>query len=369
KDRRLASSAIIIMTLAGLKGRKDAALCKKYGVRACVTKPIRQSDLLDAILRALVLRAGRKEPRPAREFVRRKGDYRADLHILLAEDNPINRKLAVHLLKGRGYRVTTARNGREALAAAESNAFDVILLDVQMPVHDGFEVSAKIREREKKTGTHVPIIALTAHVMPGDREKCLAAGMDDYLTKPIRAVELYELLDALSLKHPARGPQAATPAGRDTGKTILPVFDEATLLERVQGSAQLLRELVDIFLADSPKLLERIRHALANCSPEEVRSAAHAFRGSMSTFAAKRVIEAAQRLETLALANPTSEEFAHHSSAAKAEFREIQTEFTRLRHALVAYAAPHKGQASEGRSRAARKGRKRRAAASSPQGG
>ncbi len=371
KDRRLASSAIIIMTLAGLQGRRDAALCKKVGIRACVAKPIRQSDLLDAILRALVLRAGKKELRPAREFARRKGDYRTDLHILLAEDNPINRKLAVHLLKGRGYRVTTARNGREALAAAESNTFDVILLDVQMPVQNGFEVAANIREREKKTGTHVPIIALTAHVMAGDREKCLAAGMDDYLTKPIRAVELYELLDGLALRRPVRGREAATPAGSETAKPVLPIFDEAALLERVQGSTQLLRELVDIFLADSPKLLERIRHALAESNPEAVRSAAHAFRGSMSTFAAKRVIESAQKLETLALANPTSEEFAHHMNAAKAEFREIQAEFARLRHSLAAYAAPQKGRAQPAAPRrsSSRKARKRGAATSRPQGG
>ncbi len=371
KDRYLASTAVIMMTLAGLQGRKDAALCKRYGIRACVTKPIRQSDLLDAILRALVLRAGRRERRQAGEVVRRKAEQGGAFRVLLAEDNPINRKLAVHLLKGRGYHVTTARNGREALAASEGRTFDAMLVDVQMPVMDGYEFAAAIREREKKNGSHIPMIALTAHAMPGDREKCLAAGMDDYLTKPIRAVELFELLDTLHLKFPAIRPEEPRRAGTEPRKPALPIFDEATLLERVQGSTELLRELVEIFLADSPKLLERIRQALEHNDPDAVRSAAHAFRGSMSTFAARRVSETAQKLETLAQANPSAEEFGHHRNAAKAAFAEIKREFARLRRALVAYAAPQQPRphAAKPRKSRGRNRPKRRATPPGPQGG
>jgi PAS domain S-box-containing protein len=362
RNRRLRSSAIIMMTLAGLEGRRDAAHCKKLGISACVTKPVRQSDLLDAILKALVLRPAKKpRPLPTRVHMRRVTDYRAGLRILVAEDSPINRKLTVHLLKGRGYQVTTARNGREALRAAGQNAFDVILLDVQMPVVDGFEAAASIREMEKETGAHVPIIALTAHALPGDREKCLAAGMDDYLTKPIRAVELFELLDALHLKHAARAAEGAPSSRQRAGKPVLPIFDEATLLERVQGNTKLLRELVEIFVADSPKLLQRIRQALAHRDPEAVRSAAHAFRGSMSTFAARRVTEAAQSLETLALASSSPAEFGRNLDAAQGAFAEVKREYARLRRSLKAYSAPGRPQTQRagGRKPAARGNQKR----------
>ena len=121
----------------------------------------------------------------------------ASLHILLAEDSLVNQKLAVALLEGQGHTVTVVNNGKEAVAATAAQKFDLVLMDVQMPEMDGLEATEQIRAREQQTGTHLPIIAMTAHALKGDRERCLAAGMDDYVAKPIRAEELFQAIDAI----------------------------------------------------------------------------------------------------------------------------------------------------------------------------
>src|SRR5262249_24098992 len=155
-----------------------------------LTKPVKQSELLNAILHACdVIVPSRTELVPTVEQAQR------PLRILLAEDNPINQRLALGLLEKQGYTVVVAGNGQEAVDILEaSQAFDGVLMDVQMPVLGGFEATAVIREREKRTGRHIPIIAMTAHALKGDRERCLEAGMDDYVAKPVRGVELFEAI-------------------------------------------------------------------------------------------------------------------------------------------------------------------------------
>ena len=197
--RRLPSLAgepkIVVLTSAGQRG--DAARCRELGVAAYLTKPLGQSELLDCIVR--VLGASCAGTRPAALVTHHAlREQKRKLHVLLAEDNPVNKKLAARLLEKNGHRVTVANNGREALAALDQETFDVVLMDVQMPEMDGFEATAAIRVRERSTGGHLPIVAMTAHAMHDDRDRCLAAGMDGYIAKPIRVQELIDLLDRLA---------------------------------------------------------------------------------------------------------------------------------------------------------------------------
>lgn len=183
---------IIMTSSVGIRG--DGDRCRRLGIAAYLTKPIRQSDLLDAILTVLEGDACSEERRVVTRHSVHEG--RAGRRILLAEDNVVNQKLAVTILSKMGYVVTVAANGKEAVAAFEQGVFDVILMDVQMPEMDGFEATARIREKEKETGGHIPIIAMTAHAMKGDRERCLAAGMDGYVSKPVRPDTISETIDA-----------------------------------------------------------------------------------------------------------------------------------------------------------------------------
>jgi len=191
----LATAIIMMLTSAGHRG--DAERCKQLGVAAYLLKPIRQSELREAIAQVL----GAREQTGAIPLVTRYSlqdarDPMTVLRILAAEDNPVNQRLVIRLLEKRGHRVVLAVDGRQAIEALNQGSFDLVLMDVQMPEMDGFEATAIIREQEKKTGKHQPIIALTAHAMTGDRDRCLAAGMDGYLTKPIRPQELDQILES-----------------------------------------------------------------------------------------------------------------------------------------------------------------------------
>ena len=190
----LSTATIMMLTSAGHRG--DAQRCKELGVSAYLLKPIRQSELREAIARVL----GAREQQGAIPLLTRYSLHDARdpaevLRILLAEDNVVNQRLATRLLEKRGHRVAVAANGHEALDALAKDSFDLVLMDVQMPEMDGMEATAKIRDMEKVTGKHQPVVALTAHAMKADHDLCLAAGMDGYLTKPIRQQELDELLE------------------------------------------------------------------------------------------------------------------------------------------------------------------------------
>jgi two-component system sensor histidine kinase/response regulator len=198
----LSTATIMMLTSAGHRG--DAARCEELGVSAYLLKPIRQSELREAVVRVL----GTKEqegaiPMITRDSLKGSEEPSTSLRILLAEDNLVNQRLAMRLLEKRGHSIVVAGNGRETLQAFEGGGFDLILMDLQMPEMDGFEATTAIRERERESGNRVPIVALTAHAMKGDREKCLAGGMDGYLTKPIRPAELDDVLD--SYVAPRRG--------------------------------------------------------------------------------------------------------------------------------------------------------------------
>lgn len=191
KNPALAGATIMMLTSAGHLG--DAARCRELGISAYLVKPIRQAELLEAICHVL-RKTSAENPAPlvTRHTLREEHRRRS---VLLAEDNAVNQTLAVRLLEKRGYRVTVAENGRKALEAMARERFDVVLMDLQMPEMDGFEAVARIRANERASGDHIPVIAMTAHALKGDEEACLAAGMDGYISKPIRTSELFATLE------------------------------------------------------------------------------------------------------------------------------------------------------------------------------
>ena len=194
QEPRLSTARIVLLTSAGRRG--DAARCEELGISAYAMKPVRRSELHEVISRLLDDRGHESaQPLITRYSIANAHKAAVSLCVLVAEDNVVNQKLVARLLEKRGHNVRVVANGREALCALEEGTCDLVLMDVQMPEMDGFEATGELRKREKGTGLHVPVIALTAHAMKGDRERCLEAGMDGYLAKPIRAQELYDLLE------------------------------------------------------------------------------------------------------------------------------------------------------------------------------
>jgi two-component system sensor histidine kinase/response regulator len=211
QQKDLSALAIMMFSSAGQRG--DGARCQELGVSAYLLKPIRQSELRGAILR--VLSAGDSKaqlPLVTRYNLQDMANPKVSLRILLAEDNLVNQRLAMRLLEKRGHQVTLAGNGQAAVAVAEKDTFDLVLMDLQMPEMDGFEATAALREREKDTGIHLPVIALTAHALKGDRERCLNAGMDGYLSKPIRPQELDAILEIYTGRKSGQTSQQIEPA-------------------------------------------------------------------------------------------------------------------------------------------------------------
>ena len=198
------------------------------------------------------------------------------MRILLADDNRTNKRLVELLLEKDQHQVISVTNGRDAVAKAAAQPFDLILMDVQMPGMDGFEATAAIRERERHTGGHTPIVAMTAHAMAGDREKCVAAGMDDYLSKPIRPADFLATIDKL-IPSPRRD-RPATPG------PIRPSVAETELLADFAQNRKVLADVIRVFLVDAPKYLALIRNAAASDDATAMAAAVHALKGSVGLF-------------------------------------------------------------------------------------
>ncbi|HEV2233029.1 MAG TPA: response regulator [Terriglobia bacterium] len=293
----LARATIMMLTSAGKRG--DGARCRELGISAYLTKPIRQSDLLDAIITVLTKSSGKAEPVPlvTRHSLR---ENQRHLNILLAEDNAVNQTLAVRLLEKHGHTVVVTGNGREALAAFENSLpgeFNLLLMDVQMPEMDGFEVTAAIREKEKTIAAHVPILAMTANAMQGDRERCLRAGMDGYVAKPVQVEDLLLEIERLV-------PSTFGEPDRTTGKfEASELVNSAAVLDSLGGNTELLGEMAGLFLRDSPMLLIEIREAVAHSDGKALERSAHKMRGSVGNFTTGTAYEAARRLETMGREN------------------------------------------------------------------
>ncbi len=268
------------------------------------------------------------------------------LRVLLAEDNVVNQRLAVILLEKNGHRVTVVDDGEKAVNAFQAGPCDLILMDVQMPVMDGFAAVAEIRCLEKMSDTHVPIVAMTAHAMKGDRERCLDAGMDGYVSKPIHPNELFDEIDRCYAEHgPAQGASTNEPSESSAVRVdpaASPVvqsphgdgelaIDWEAALHHTAGDRTLMKTMIDVFLAESPKMLDEVHAALAAHDAPRLRRAGHSLKGSCGYFAAERAYGAALAVEKL----------GQNGSLADAApvVEELKCEIERLTPALATFQA------------------------------
>ena len=313
QDPALAATTLMMLSSGGQAS--EAARCRELGGLPYVVKPVDPSRLLDTILIVLapavdghdeVAESAAAAPRGRR------------LRVLLAEDNRINQRLVLAILEKHGHTVVLAANGREAVACAHRGGLDVVLLDVQMPVMDGLQAIAAIRDAERGTSRHLPVIALTAHALKGDRERCLAAGMDDYLAKPIRAAELLSMLERLG---------DGAPPARSAAASVEPAFEPAEILARVEGDRALLSELVELFRDEAPHLLAELRRCVEAGDSRGVQDAAHALKGCVGNFGAPAATDAALALEHLGRDDDLRE--------AGPRLIELEQEVERLRSSLV----------------------------------
>jgi signal transduction histidine kinase/DNA-binding response OmpR family regulator len=376
---RAAGRPATLMMLSSAAHAGDTARCRELGVARYLTKPIKQSELLDAIMTAVAARVN-LSPQPPPRFGegepavpsplpvsgRGAGGERSispPLRVLVAEDNVVNQTLAVRMLEKQGHEAVVVANGREAVAMVASEPFDLILMDLQMPEMDGFAATAAIRERERESGTHLPILAMTAHAMKGDRERCLEAGMDGYVAKPMQPAELFAAIETAlgasaatdrtqsrfaatqaARAKPLRGPTASDDVASEVGTQSAgaseassratgnpeAVLNTKELLERVGDDRVLLGEIVVLFRESCPKQLADLRQAVARRDPAAVERVAHTIKGSVGNLAATAAFAVARRLELMGRAGDLGD--------AEAAMEELEAEIERLVPALTALA-------------------------------
>ncbi len=323
-DETLKNTRLVLMTSHGQRG--DAHEMEELGFSAYLVKPARQSDLFDSLsavlARSAVSRA--KQGIVTRHVVR---EMRRDaVRILLAEDNITNQQVAMGILAKLGLHADAVGDGAEAVAALERVTYDLVLMDVQMPEMDGFEATGRIRDPESAVLNHsIPIVAMTAHAMQGDRERCLEAGMDDYVTKPISPEALAEALDrwlprddAVSVAH--------APADPGSASTTALVFDRAGLMDRLMGDEVLARAVVDSFLNDAPSLIEALGDCLRAGDASGTIRQAHTIKGASATVGGDALAAVAQEMESAATAGDLDQ--------VRERLRDLESEFGRLRAAM-----------------------------------
>ena len=301
----------------------------------CLNKPVKQSDLLDAILEA----AGVGVPAAAGpEVVEGRGPQaRTGLHILVAEDGRIGQLVARRMLENQGHEVTVVGNGQLAIEALAGGHYDAVLMDVHMPVMNGLEATQAIRARERDEGGHLPIIAMTANAMRGDREECLAAGMDDYVVKPMRAPDLEAALGrsvdggGWAGAPESRAAGAAPGDARRAERGALPagdVFDSERFRRNI-GERELMLELIGFFDEDSGRMMAGIQEAAAGGDAGALHRAAHGLKGMLGNYCAGRATVRARRLDELARAGDLE--------GARGLIPELRTEVDRLRESLEGF--------------------------------
>ncbi len=322
-DPSLNASVLLMLTSSDRQGFVERA--RRAGIAACLSKPLHQNKLLNTFLAIVTQGQGSgnaHEPRNSRKSPGR------PLKILMAEDNPFNQRVVLLLLAKAGHVVTVVNNGSEAVAAVDRQRFDVVLMDLQMPVMDGLQATAAIRASETGNSRHVPIIALTAHARKEDEECCLAAGMDGYISKPIREDQLYQAIEKCVSKW-SIDPFNKKPCTERAGPT--PSADLAAALDRVDGDRGFLGQMVAMFLEEAPALLEKIRHSVARRAGEALVAPAHTLKNWTGNFMAAAAIDALDRLEAAGRAGDWH--------AAAAAYAELEREFERLTRALEQFDA------------------------------
>lgn len=312
---------IIILSSAG--HLMQLAETSRTGVQRVLTKPVKQSDLLNAILRVF-------GPASAEDddgvHGRSLGPVRS-LRLLLAEDGRVNQLVATKLLQDRGHHVTLANNGREVLEILEKEEFDAVLMDIQMPEMNGFEATAQIREKEREGITHLPIIAMTANAMQGDRERCLAAGMDDYISKPVRSAELFRAVEECAGAYSPE-PVSTPPMEAEPGK----IFDEAHFRTSI-GDVTLMKQLLAIYPEDTSDFIKEANEAIRSGDVGGLYRAAHSLKGMIGNYAAPSAFAAVQQTCTLSQEGKL-EPAVSAFETAKVELARLGEELEKLRAQL-----------------------------------
>ncbi|MBF0344436.1 MAG: response regulator [Nitrospirae bacterium] len=292
KDKRL---PIIMLTSSGQRG--DAARCKELGISAYLIKPIKQSELLDAILRVMGGRGVEQRPPLLTRHKMRESKKR--LNILIAEDNEINQKIIVRMLQRYGHGTSMAGNGKEAVRMYKEQAFDLVLMDVQMPEMDGFEAVNLIREGEKEAGMYTPIIAMTAHAMKGDMERCIESGMDGYVSKPIKVDDLIAEINRLTEKKEVNRYQEK-PDEEDKSKETVMSIDASVLAEERQWWEDEGVEFIDSYIEKFSRQLKEIEVAVDANDVQRLLTPAHDLKSGSGSVGALQLSALAEKLERMA---------------------------------------------------------------------
>ena len=333
-DETLKNIRLVLMTSLGQRG--DAGKMQQIGFAAYMIKPVRQSELFGC-LSAVLADSGALQLAPSavmlpavRETLNRFSSHKA--RILLAEDNITNQQVALGILKKLGLRADVAANGAEAVKALETLPYDLVLMDAQMPEMNGFEATLEIRHPYSRVLNHrVPIVAMTANAMQGDREKCLAVGMDDYVSKPVSPQTLAEVLDKWLPKETvvAAKQTSGVPGGTPAVSSLaleVPVFDQAGLLARLMDDKDLAQEVIACFLLDTPKQIAALCVYLETGDAPSVRRQAHTLSGASANVGGEALRAVAIEMETAAKAGDLA--------AVKARLTGLQAQFDRLSEAM-----------------------------------
>ena len=299
KDGQFGATGIVLLISQNKLG--DSRLMEEISFASYLTKPLKSTRIYEC----LSVTSGRKEKRRDTELLpalpkdvelsldKTETDTEG-IQILVADDSVINQKVALRILEKNGYCVDIVDNGKKVLEALEKKSYDLILMDLQMPEMDGFEATRKIREKE--LAPSVPIVAMTAYAMKGDREKCLKAGMDDYISKPVKPKSLLEAVENQLYKKSFKEERVSLVLEETESK----VFDREEFLERLQGDEKLLSELLDIFFSQTPSIIEDIKNSLSNKDMVSLVKQGHKFKGMSGNISAKRLFEKARAFEMAA---------------------------------------------------------------------
>jgi two-component system, sensor histidine kinase and response regulator len=296
-DPKLSKTAIILLTSVALHGAQR--LIKESKISAYLTKPASHSALLEAIMKAL--RGNSVEVSAPHSSIQLSSSQAfKDLHILLVDDNELNRRLGLKMLEGKVRNITLASSGKQALELLAHDEFDLILMDVQMPGMNGLEATSLIRQMEVGSRRHIPIIAMTARAMAGDRQECLEAGMDGYVAKPVRFEALHQEMRAILARTPSQSQVNLGPTQTSSQIPAGAILDVSALLRGINDDASFLKVLAGIFREQCPSHLAELNKALGDGDARQLAEVAHKIKGSVGVLWAARALEAASRLESLA---------------------------------------------------------------------
>jgi CheY-like chemotaxis protein/HPt (histidine-containing phosphotransfer) domain-containing protein len=312
------------MMLTSADRQNDAARCRSLRMAGYLVKPVKADELQIAIIAALSGALKDKQSRPTETQSTSHSTVlaaRRSLRILVAEDNPVNQRVALHILEKAGHSAVAVSNGKEAIGALAREKFDLVLMDVQMPELDGLEATRAIRDHEKRTSGHIPIVAMTAHAMKGDRERCLEAGMDNYVAKPVQASELLRVIESIAASKVAESQPSKK---NDFGEGR--VFDLQAAMNRIDGDEDFLVEVIRLFVAEVPSHIQDIRSAVEERNAKRLECAAHSLKGSASSLGGLATAAAALKLEGMGKTSDFSE--------AGDGLAELQRELDRLTAAI-----------------------------------